>query len=143
MVKKYEMLEYKGESFLLPCPIYADLEELNDQFYRGEEIFVFLLAKSISEFAKQMRKEAEDADMREKATMDDTNSQKSGEQRRGKWIDEKINSYTSRTYCSECGNSAPFICVSGDHYGRNMHGKVKKTNFCPNCGAEMRKEKNE
>lgn len=59
------------------------------------------------------------------------------ERKKGKWIDEKINSYTSRTYCSECGNSAPFICVSGDHYGRNMHGKTNKTKFCPNCGAKM------
>lgn len=59
--------------------------------------------------------------------------------KKGKWIDEKINSYTSRTYCSECGNSAPFICVSGncDYYGRNMHGELNKTKFCPNCGAEM------
>lgn len=61
------------------------------------------------------------------------------ERKKGKWIDEKINSYTLRTYCSECGNSAPFICVSGDcdYYGRNMHGKLNKTKFCPNCGAEM------
>ena len=59
------------------------------------------------------------------------------ERKKGKWIDEKINSYTSRTYCSECGNSAPFICASGDHYGRNMHGKTNKTKFCPNCGAKM------
>ena len=25
------------------------------------------------------------------------------EQKKGEWIDEKINSYTSRTYCSKCG----------------------------------------
>ena len=60
------------------------------------------------------------------------------EQKKGKWIDEKINSYTSRTYCSECGNSAPFICVSGDYYGRYMHGEINKTEFCPHCGADMR-----
>lgn len=59
------------------------------------------------------------------------------ERKNGQWIDEKINSYTSRTYCSECGNSAPFICVYGDHYGRNMQGETNKTKFCPNCGAEM------
>ena len=59
------------------------------------------------------------------------------ERKKGKWIDEKINSYTSRTYCSECGNSAPFICVSGDYYGRNMHGETNKTKFCPHCGARM------
>ena len=63
------------------------------------------------------------------------------ERKKGKWVDEKINSYTSRTYCSECGNSAPFICVSDDYYGRNMHGETKKTKFCPNCGAKMEEEK--
>lgn len=57
--------------------------------------------------------------------------------KRGKWVYEKINSYTSRMYCSECGNSAPFICVSDDYYGVHMHGEINKTNFCPNCGAEM------
>lgn len=65
---------------------------------------------------------------------------KEPEQKKGKWIYEKINSYTSRTYCSECGKSAPFICVSDDYYGRNMHGETNKTKFCPNCGAEMRGE---
>ena len=62
------------------------------------------------------------------------------ERKKGKWIDEKINSYASRTYCSECGNSAPFICVSGDYYGRNMHGELKKTKFCPSCGSPMEVE---
>ena len=59
------------------------------------------------------------------------------ERKKGKWIDEKINSYTSWTYCSECGKSAPFTCVSDDHYGYHMHGETNKTNFCPNCGARM------
>ena len=62
------------------------------------------------------------------------------ERKKGKWIDEKINSYTSWTYCSECGKSAPFTCVSDDHYGYHMHGETNKTNFCPNCGADMRGE---
>ena len=56
----------------------------------------------------------------------------------GEWIDEKINSYTSRTYCSECGSSAPFVYESDDYYGNHAHGKTAKTKFCPNCGAEMR-----
>lgn len=69
-----------------------------------------------------------------------TIAQLSSAQRKGKWVYEKINSYTSRTYCSECGNPAPFICVSGDYYGRNMHGETKKTKFCPNCGLSMEVE---
>jgi len=59
------------------------------------------------------------------------------ERKRGKWIDEKINSYTSRTYCSECGSSAPFVYESDDYYGNHAHGETVKTKFCPNCGAEM------
>ena len=62
------------------------------------------------------------------------------ERKKGKWIDEKINSYTSRTYCSECGKSAPFIYKSDDHYGNHAHGEDVRTNFCPNCGADMRGE---
>lgn len=60
------------------------------------------------------------------------------ERKTGKWIDEKINSYTSRTYCSECGSSAPFVYESDDYYGNHAHGETAKTNFCPNCGADMR-----
>jgi len=62
------------------------------------------------------------------------------ERKKGKWIDEKINSYTSRTYCSECGSSAPFVYKSDDYYGNHAHGETVKTKFCPNCGAEMRGE---
>lgn len=64
------------------------------------------------------------------------------ERKKGKWVYEKINSYTSRMYCSECGNSAPFICVSDDYCGVHMHGEINKTKFCPNCGADMRGETN-
>ena len=60
------------------------------------------------------------------------------ERKTGKWIDEKINSYTSRTYCSECGSSAPFVYESNDYYGNHAHGETVKTKFCPNCGADMR-----
>ena len=56
----------------------------------------------------------------------------------GKWIYEEINYYTTRIICSCCGSPAPFICVSDDHYGYQMHGVTMKTNFCPNCGADMR-----
>ena len=60
--------------------------------------------------------------------------------KKGEWIDEKINSYTSRTYCSECGLSAPFVYKSDDYYGNHAYGETVKTKFCPNCGAEMRGE---
>ena len=63
------------------------------------------------------------------------------ERKKGVWIDEKINSYTSRTYCSECSSSAPFIYESDDYYGNHAHGETVKTNFCPNCGADMRGER--
>ena len=59
-------------------------------------------------------------------------------ERTGEWIFEKTDEY-KRTYCSVCGVSAPFICVSDDHYGRRCHGETRKTKFCPNCGAMMYK----
>ena len=62
------------------------------------------------------------------------------EQKKGKWLDEKINSYTSRTYCSECGSSALFVYKSDDYYGNHAHGETVKTKFCPNCGADMRED---
>ena len=62
------------------------------------------------------------------------------ERKKGEWIDEKINSYTSRTYCSECGSSAPFVYKSDDYYGNHAHGETAKTKFCPSCGAEMRSD---
>ena len=60
-------------------------------------------------------------------------------ERTGEWIFEKTDEY-KRTYCSVCGGSAPFICVSDDYYGRRSHGETRKTDFCPNCGADMRGE---
>ena len=62
------------------------------------------------------------------------------ERPKGKWVYEKINCYTDRTYCSECGSHAPFEYVTDDHYGIHAHGEIRKTNFCPNCGADMRGE---
>ena len=62
------------------------------------------------------------------------------ERKQGRWIYKKINEYTSRTYCSECGKSALFICVSDDYYGNRQHGETIKTKFCPNCGAKMESE---
>lgn len=60
------------------------------------------------------------------------------ERKTGKWIHEIVNNYTEKTYCSECGESAPFVLVSDDYYGVHVHGEDRKTNFCPNCGADMR-----
>lgn len=52
MVEKIKKIKYKDESFLLPCPIYIDLEELEKKFDKNQDLFVFLLAKSISEWVK-------------------------------------------------------------------------------------------
>lgn len=62
------------------------------------------------------------------------------ERKKGKWIDVKINSYSSRTCCSECGSSAPFIYKSDDYYSNHAHGETARTKFCPNCGAKMENE---
>ena len=59
------------------------------------------------------------------------------EQKTGEWIFEKTDDH-KRTYCSVCGVSAPFVCVSDDYYGRRLHGGTRKTKFCPNCGARMK-----
>lgn len=45
-------------------------------------------------------------------------------ERRGRWVyDEWIG-----WCCSECGNQAPFWCISA---AQNL------TDYCPNCGAKM------
>lgn len=46
---------------------------------------------------------------------------------RGRW--EKISHYPY--YCSCCSEIAPLDCEGESHY---------KSNFCPNCGADMRGE---
>ena len=54
------------------------------------------------------------------------------------WIEEKINEWSRKTYCSKCGESAPFEYVHvGDTYYGSAKGVIKKTNYCPNCGARM------
>ena len=56
----------------------------------------------------------------------------------GEWIEEKINDYSRKVYCSLCGESAIMEYVStGDIYSASGHGEIKKTKFCPNCGAKM------
>lgn len=42
---------------------------------------------------------------------------------KGKWIDGK---------CDQCGAHAPYWCMASTYH---------TTNFCPNCGAEMREVK--
>lgn len=61
---------------------------------------------------------------------------------RGFWIEEKLNSYTQRIYCSKCNHNAPFIAknTSNDPYNFQLYGEYEKTNYCPNCGAKMYKE---
>jgi hypothetical protein len=55
----------------------------------------------------------------------------------GRWLDERPNTYMRKVKCSVCNESAPFICMSEDYYGRNMHGDFAKTKYCPCCGAKM------
>lgn len=47
---------------------------------------------------------------------------------RGEWIVDSI--ATNIFYCSVCGNDAPVEPTGGTEY---------KSNFCHNCGADMRK----
>lgn len=56
----------------------------------------------------------------------------------GYWVEEIINRWGLKVFCSECGCSPPFEYVSdGDVYSANGHGVINKTKFCPNCGARM------
>ena len=54
------------------------------------------------------------------------------ERKKGKWIAVKIGNGDTRYTCSECG--ASYECDSRDAWDFN---------FCPNCGSEMKGEKNE
>jgi len=61
----------------------------------------------------------------------------SQEQKSGKWITEEIGE-GRKVYCSECKESAVFEYVrDGDIYSSYGYGVVKKTKYCPNCGAKM------
>ena len=53
------------------------------------------------------------------------------EHKKGKWIvDDEDEIYM---WCSQC--------EQGKRYSQSLY--VKKTNFCPNCGADMREADNE
>ncbi len=63
------------------------------------------------------------------------------EPKAGHWIEENINEYSRKVFCSECGCPPPFEHVSnGDVYSANGYGVFNKTNYCPNCGAKMESE---
>ena len=62
----------------------------------------------------------------------------SQEPKTGHWIEENINEWSRKVYCSECGCPPPFEHVSnGDVYSASGHGEINKTKYCPNCGAKM------
>ena len=60
------------------------------------------------------------------------------EPKTGQWIEENINEWSRKVFCSECGCPSPFEHVSnGDIYSASGHGVSNKTKYCPNCGAKM------
>jgi len=59
-------------------------------------------------------------------------------QKVGRWVEENINDWSRKVFCSECGCPPPFEHVSnGDIYSARGYGVINKTKFCPNCGARM------
>ena len=60
------------------------------------------------------------------------------EQKIAYWVEENIDKWSRKIFCSGCGCPPPFEYVSdGDVYSANGYGVVNKTKFCPNCGAKM------
>lgn len=60
------------------------------------------------------------------------------EPKTGHWIEENINEYSRKVFCSECGCPPPFEHVNnGDVYSASGYGVFNNTKFCPNCGAKM------
>lgn len=56
----------------------------------------------------------------------------------GYWVEEKINEWSCKVFCSECGYTPSFEHISnGDIYSTGGYGVSNKTKFCPNCGARM------
>lgn len=59
----------------------------------------------------------------------------------GHWVEENINEWSRKVFCSECGCPPPFEHVSnGDIYSASGYGVNNKTKFCPNCGTKMESE---
>lgn len=52
------------------------------------------------------------------------------ERKKGKWITTRTWAHDGEIYCDQCESDAP---TEGDY-------RQVKTNFCPNCGADMRGE---
>ena len=60
------------------------------------------------------------------------------EPKTGYWVEETVNEWGHKVYCSECGGSPPFEHIdSGDVYSASGYGVINKIKFCPNCGAKM------
>lgn len=60
------------------------------------------------------------------------------EPKTGHWVEENINEWSRKVFCSECGCPPPFEYVSnGDVYSASGYGVINKTKHCPNCGAKM------
>lgn len=56
----------------------------------------------------------------------------------GHWIEENINEWSRKVFCSKCGCTSPFEHINnGDIYSASGYGVINKTKFCPNCGANM------
>ena len=59
----------------------------------------------------------------------------------GRWVEENINEWSRKVFCSECGCLPPFEHISnGDVYSASGYGVINKTKFCPNCGVKMEVE---
>lgn len=56
----------------------------------------------------------------------------------GHWVEENVNEWSRKVFCSECGCQPPFEHVSNsDVYSTSGYGIINKTKFCPNCGTRM------
>ena len=59
----------------------------------------------------------------------------------GYWVEEIINEWSRKVFCSKCGCPPPFEHISdGDVYSSSGYGVINKTKYCPNCGAKMKGE---
>ena len=65
------------------------------------------------------------------------------ESKTGYWVEENINEWSRKVFCSECGCPPSFEYVStGDVYSTSGYGVINKTKFCSNCGARMENNDN-